>query len=265
MLPNIKAKDSGANRDLPLFSRTIFVKNINDNIMSVSEAVDKGYTVVFDNNGVRFFRTPDAEIRGQAVLQGSRDPSNRLFYLDFADPATPVTVNAVRVGKPTAPLAIHPLNMCPVVGPNSSSLGPMWYKINQEQRSRMTELPCEVSSWALIATLSHNPVVANLSRTYHEYKDDYALWHPRLAHVNQRMAIIAKPDLKEWPRKMQCDNCIKGKFHKHPHSGQRPSPEDLPWAPGEYFTSDLFGPLLRSAGGARYAAFYIDLKSRFVM
>jgi len=58
----------------------------------------------------------------------------------------------------------------------------------------------------------------------------------------------------------QCDNCIKGKFH----SGQRPSPEDLPWAPGEYFTSDLFGPLLRSAGGARYAAFYIDLKSRFV-
>ena len=38
----------------------------------------------------------------------------------------------------------------------------------------------------------------------------------------------------------------------------------LPWATGEYLTCDLFGPLLRSAGGAKYAGFYIDLKSRFV-
>ena len=32
----------------------------------------------------------------------------------------------------------------------------------------------------------------------------------------------------------------------------------------EYLTCDLFGPLLRTKGGARYAAFYIDLRSRYV-
>ena len=41
-------------------------------------------------------------------------------------------------------------------------------------------------------------------------------------------------------------------------------PGELPWAPGEYLTCDLFGPLLRSAGGARYVGFYLDLKSRFI-
>jgi hypothetical protein len=65
-------------------------------------------------------------------------------------------------------------------------------------------------------------VQANLSRTYHEYKNDFEIWHPRLAHINPRMALIAKPDLKDWPRKAQCDDCTIGKFHRHPHSGKRP-------------------------------------------
>ena len=106
-------------------------------------------------------------------------------------------------------------------------------------------------------------VVTNLSRTYYEMKTEYELWHPRLAHISPKLAMLAKPDIK-WPKKIMCDDCIRGKFHKHPHSGSRPPPSELPWAPGEYFTCDLFGPLLRSAGGARYVAFYLDLKSRFV-
>ena len=39
---------------------------------------------------------------------------------------------------------------------------------------------------------------------------------------------------------------------------------DLVWAPGEHWSCDLFGPLLKSKGGARYVAFYIDMKSRFI-
>lgn len=35
---------------------------------------------------------------------------------------------------------------------------------------------------------------------------------------------------------------------------------EVTWEPGAY----LFGPLLKSVGGAKYAAFYIDLRSRFV-
>ena len=98
--------------------------------------------------------------------------------------------------------------------------------------------------------------LARLSKTYHEFKDDFSLWHPRMAHVNPRLAIHAKPDLHAWPKKCFCESCTKGKFHKHAHSGSRPAAQDL--------TCDLFGPVLRSMGGARYVAFYVDLKSRFV-
>ena len=85
-----------------------------------------------------------------------------------------------------------------------------------------------------------------------------------MAHINPRLALIAKPDLKHWPNKNHCDDCTAGKIHKFGHHGARPSVADLPWAPGEYFTCDLFGPVARSSRGARYAAFYIDLKSRYV-
>jgi len=53
-------------------------------------------------------------------------------------------------------------------------------------------------------------------------------------------------------------------MHRFPHSGKRPQAIDVVWATGEYLTCDLFGPLLRSVGGAKYAAFHIDLRSRFV-
>ena len=72
-----------------------------------------------------------------------------------------------------------------------------------------------------------------------------------MVHINPRLALLAKPDLKEWP-KCFCVSCTQGKFHRHAHSGSRLS------------NPKLHGPLLKSRGGARYVAFYIDSKSRFV-
>ena len=106
-------------------------------------------------------------------------------------------------------------------------------------------------------------VSANLAKTYHEYTNEYDLWHPRLAHVNSKLIQLARPELT-CPRKSQCDDCTRGKIHKFGHHGKRPKAQELTWNSGEYFTCDLFGPLLKSCGGALYAAFYIDLKSRFV-
>ena len=106
-------------------------------------------------------------------------------------------------------------------------------------------------------------VKISLSKTYDEYKSTYELWHPRLAHINPRLAKLAKPELEGWPEKAHCDGCVLGKIHRFPHSGKRPAPADMPWLSGEYFTCDLFGPLLQSKGGAHYAAFYTDLKSKF--
>ena len=146
------------------------------------------------------------------------------------------------------------MQLIPVVGVNNSLAGNNWFAERHLARAQGLFDP----------SLPPPDVTVNLSRTYHEFKSEYELWHPRLAHINPRMALLAKPDLKDWPRKSHCDDCTMGKFHKLPHSGKRPTAANLPWAPGEYLTCDLFGPLLRSAGGAKYAAFYIDLKSRFV-
>jgi transposase InsO family protein len=107
-------------------------------------------------------------------------------------------------------------------------------------------------------------IQAFLSRTYHELPNDWAIWHGRFMHVNPKLCLKAKPDLKDWPKKAECDDCIRGKFHKHSHSGSRPAPKDLHFAAGEFLTCDLFGPLLTSAGGAKYVGFYVDLKSRFI-
>ena len=107
-------------------------------------------------------------------------------------------------------------------------------------------------------------IIANLARTYHEFKTDFELWHPRLAHINSRLALSAKPDLKDWPKKLNCDDCFVGKFHKHSHSGRRPTAAEMNWLSGEYITCDLVGPLLRSRGGSYYAPIYTDLASRFI-
>ena len=148
------------------------------------------------------------------------------------------------------------MHLTPIAGVASSAAGKNWFEERHKTRAN------GYSPDPLLNFLSVSfDIKVNLSRTYHEYKSDFELWHPRLAHINPRLALLAKPDLKDWPRKSHCDDCVMGKFHKLPHSGKRPAAAELPWAPGEYFTGDLFGPLLSSVGGAKYAGIYLE--SRF--
>ena len=252
---------------LPLLSRTIFAKRIHENILSVSEAVDKGYTMVFNQSGVHLLESKNVTLRGAPVLSGVRDKRSRLFYFDI-NPPEDVKVQGALITSElagvdhqvdhgvdhvedglilyTGAAKVYPMHLLPVVSP-----------INYPKVEGSGEV-MELSGEGI------TDAIANLSRTYHELKSDFEIWHPRMGHVNPRMAIVAKPDLKEWPKKCFCESCTRGKFHRHPHSGSRPTADKLPWKPGEYYTCDLFGPLLRTMGGARYVAFYIDLKSRFV-
>ena len=224
--------------------------------MSVSEAVDKGYAMLFRKDGVTLY-PQDVHVRGDAILSGKRDRANNLFYIDL--PAVP---GPCPKSKPRALCAkVSPFQLVPVEGINSSASGSAYF--GQVRAQRLIILKCDESLPGNL-TESTDLCIARLVRTYHEFGSDYELWHPRLAHINLKLAKKAKPDLVGWTHARHCDGCTRGKFHKHPHSGKRPPPGELPWAPGEYLTCDLFGPLLRSGGGARYVGFYLDLKSRFV-
>ena len=96
---------------LPLFNRTIFAEQIGENIMSVSEAVDKGYAMLFRKEGVTLY-PKDVKVRGAAILSGKRDASNRLFYIDLPDkvPASANPQIKVHTSK------VSPLNLIPVSG-----------------------------------------------------------------------------------------------------------------------------------------------------
>lgn len=85
-----------------------------------------------------------------------------------------------------------------------------------------------------------------------------------MGHVNPRLLALAVPGVASAREKHNCDVCTRGKLHKFPHSGVRPTQAEMPWLPGEYISCDLFGPLAKSNGGARYAAFYVDHRSKFV-
>jgi len=233
--------------ELPLFKKVIYADQVNENIMSVAEAVDQGFTAVFTKNGVQLHWEADVETKNP-ILIGGRDPKTRLFYFDLPrKKETKVDVKVAHLNEATGQGKGNPMRMT-----DKSGQGPLSFKTRRSARQKLTEEldpPCDVK--------------INLSRTYNEYHNDYELWHPRLAHINQKLAKLAKPDLKDWPVKAHCDGCIMGKIHKFPHSGKRPIPEEMPWKVGEYWTCDLFGPLLRSMGGAVYAAFYTDVKSKF--
>ncbi len=225
------------NKKSDLLKRTIFATKIYENILSVSEAVDQGYVMVFDKNGVSMYER--VEVSGEVVLFGKRSRKNNLFYINLdMDPPKPKSMQAY-----TKPL-ISPMDLVPVM-----------------TLSKMRDIQGRRS---YVAPTLTPDAMANISRTYYESTNDFDLWHPRLAHVNPRLALVAKPDLKNWPKKCFCESCTQGKFHRQAHSGTRPKPAELYWAAGEYWSCDLFGPLLRSKGGARYAAFYVDMKSRFV-
>ena len=225
---------------MPLFTRAIYADQVSENIMSVAEAVDNGFSILFTKEGVHMYRASECVVQGKAMLAGTRDPRTRLFYMNFASPSPCI---AQRVAIPQVSL------LSTAIGMESRRM------IYDNRRARASkadtvEEPADVS--------------ANLSKTYHEYKTDFDLWHPRMAHINPRMAKRAMPDLKDWPAKSHCDGCTQGKLHKFGHHGSRPTVTETPWAPGEYLTCDLFGPVVRSCGGAKYVAFYIDIRSKFV-
>ena len=231
----------------PLFSRTIFAEKIGENIMSVSEAVDNGYLMVLKKDGVALYNAAEVNVKGAPVLTGGRG-KNRLFYLDF--PALP-KCNVAVAGGPKGP--------SPSIITSLSSGAVNYADIRAKRHKGPT-----VDLSAPVNVESVFPIVAQLTKTYHEYSNEYDLWHSRMIHLNPKFVAMANPDLKQCPTKAECDDCIMGKMHKHPHSGSRPKPESLKIAAGEYLTCDLFGPVLRSVGGAHYAAFYSDPKSRFV-
>lgn len=215
-------KVQGKEGTIPMFNKAIYATQVNENILSVSEAIDNGFDVVFSKNGVGFYNQP-LQIQAQPVLRGARDMSNRLFYISFPIP------NCKQAKS--------------VEADQSFIL---------EWRARRAELKDDDAPGEQ----------ASLARTYHEILSEKDLWHPRLAHVNPRLMELAIPGLKG--EKSNCDDCTRGKMHKHPHSGKRPEAKDLPYEPGEYVSCDLFGPVVASKGGARYVAFYIDARSRYV-
>ena len=248
----------GVEAGVPLLQRTIFASKIGENIMSVSEAVDNGYTVVFDRSGVKLFQK--VVISGEPALSGGRNPRSRLFYFNFKKIECksvlvgPVTQLQTSVGPRVAPLALISVK----------DVNKMISDLFHDERIRRMEGPkqnMEVPKQALIKLCDAE---VRLAETYVDGITEEALWHGRMIHINPKMAKLANPALKKFPDKMECDHCILGKFHKHPHSGSRPTQGDFPWAPGEYLTGDMFGPVLRSEGGATYVDFYIDVKSRFV-
>ena len=261
-------------KPLPLLSNVIYADAITDNIMSVPEAVDAGYTVIFDRDEVNLYRAGTVEVKDAPILKGQRDSRTHLFFMNFPFTVSSATKRSqdLQTSNPPSRLINDTTSTA-----HSESVLPASCNIlvnlvrtcaNTREAgatsSNFTELHRRRSRGEEDITEPCDMVRAFLARTYHEYKNDYDLWHPRLSHVNPRLAQVAKPDLKNWPRKNHCDDCVKGKLHKFAHSGKRPSAAELPWAPGEYLTCDLLGPLLRSMGGAKYAAFYVDLKSRFV-
>ena len=229
--------------------------------MSVSEAADRGYVMVFNRDGVRMFDENEVQIEGKSLVEGKRDPKNRLFYFEFPAEAISGCVNSpslflakanMHIMNAHSPPKLSPLSLLPAVGANG---GEAFF-----ENARFTRMQGPRLDMTLPTGLDLTMV--NLARTYYE-GDEISLWHSRLIHINPKLAAMANPDIK-WPSKMECDNCLLGKFHKLSHSGSRPTPENLEFLSGEYLTCDLFGPLLRSAGGSRYVGFYLDLKSRFV-
>ena len=154
--------------------------------------------MVFNKGHVYLYQ--DVKVRGDPLLVGTRSKQNRLYYFDLTqNTKTPKSIVLLRTAA--APHSFSPMAYVPVLSYDH-------LRKTQKEREEKEVIPLEVCLDA----------ISKLSRTYHEYKTDFVFWHPRMAHVNPRMAILAKPDLKDWPKKCFCISCTQGKFHKHPHS-----------------------------------------------
>ena len=98
-------------KDLPLFLRTIYADQVHENIMSVPEAVDQDYLVLFGRNGVWLFNPEDIKLLGKPVLSGFRDKRSRLFYFDFPSRLTKGTPVPAAGPLPPAPPSDPQVNL----------------------------------------------------------------------------------------------------------------------------------------------------------
>ena len=251
--------DSGANRDI-CNERHLFANGVTPKAIRIGEA-GQGHSFTSDGEGAiplhvqgkaipLFERTIYAEKVGENIISVAEAVDRGLTVVFTKDAVEFHKATTVRV----------PVN--PIL------------KGGRDRRNRLyyVDLPSPPAAQGS-QRYSHtrgedakasSTVSTLLSRTYSEYENDYDLWHARMGHVNPRLLALAVPGVASAREKHNCDVCTRGKLHKFPHSGVRPTQAEMPWLPGEYISCDLFGPLAKSNGGARYAAFYVDHRSKFV-
>src|SRR5438046_8795811 len=80
-------------------------------LMSVPEAVDQDYLVLFGRNGVWLFNPEDIKLLGKPVLSGFRDKRSRLFYFDFPSRLTKGTPVPAAGPLPPAPPSDPQVNL----------------------------------------------------------------------------------------------------------------------------------------------------------
>src|SRR6185312_5661998 len=117
-------------KPLPLFNRTIFAEQIGENIMSVSEAVDKGYAMLFRKEGVTLY-PKDVKVRGAAILSGKRDTVNNLFYIELPDVASGapanLTANLANLSSQACSSGVSPFKLIPVSESEDSPNRASWF------------------------------------------------------------------------------------------------------------------------------------------
>jgi hypothetical protein len=118
--------------------------------MSVSEAVDKDFSLLFDKTGVKMFLTSKLKITGgDPIISGVRDPRNRLFYFNSVAQCSVVSAEPSVRGATGCPL-----KLLPITGP--THIGAGWFLECRLQRNKASQPLDETEP---------DPVVVNLSRT----------------------------------------------------------------------------------------------------
>jgi hypothetical protein len=103
-----------------------------------------------------------------------------------------------------------------------------------------------------------------VSRCYRGYAPLSELWHGRCVHVGlDTCKLVVPKECVDWPDQCDCEPCTRGKFCKASFKPVNQC-QRREWLPGQYIHSDLCGPFVRSAGGARYFVLYIDDESDYV-
>lgn len=69
-------------KELPLFTRTLFAEQVSENIMSVPEAVDRGFAMFFHNRGVEIYNADEVKLDAKPVLR-PQDPTVQHRHPEF--------------------------------------------------------------------------------------------------------------------------------------------------------------------------------------